>query len=73
MEADILEDLQGLHEQATKERSHYYVAACSKRAIEEIGRLRDRLKQIAIVCEDNAGASHPALALKFVREIAVTK
>lgn len=46
------------------------------RAVELAGeneRLRERLKQIAIVCSDNAGVSHPDLALKFVREIAETR
>jgi hypothetical protein len=42
--ADILEDLIDLHKQATTERSHHYVAACSLRAIEEIKRLRGALE-----------------------------
>lgn len=37
---DILEKLLDLHKQATTERSHYYVAATSLLAIEEIRRLR---------------------------------
>lgn len=40
MEADVLDDLKRLHEQATKERSHYYVGRTVLRAIEEIERLR---------------------------------
>lgn len=40
MANDILDDLQGLREQATTERSHYYVASCAERAIAEIERLR---------------------------------
>lgn len=38
--ADILDDLRDLHKQATTERSHYYVAKCALRAIEEIESLR---------------------------------
>ena len=42
--ADILDDLEDLHKQATTEHSHYYVASCCKRAIEEIERLRAMLR-----------------------------
>lgn len=38
--ADIVDDLKDLLKQATTERSHYYVADCCKRAIEEIESLR---------------------------------
>jgi hypothetical protein len=38
--SDILDDLKDLYLQATTERSHYYVASCCKRAIEEIELLR---------------------------------
>jgi hypothetical protein len=41
--ADILDDLKDLHKQATTERSHYYVAKCAQRAIEEIESLRGAL------------------------------
>lgn len=37
---DILDDLRDLLKQATTERSHYYVASCCRRAIEEIQMLR---------------------------------
>ena len=37
---DIVEDLRDLHKQATTERSHYYVAKCCERAIDEIETLR---------------------------------
>lgn len=37
---DILEQLKDLLEQATKERSHYYVAATCRAAIAEIERPR---------------------------------
>jgi hypothetical protein len=40
---DILDDLRDLHKQATTERSHYYVAKCCERAIEEIEELRHAL------------------------------
>lgn len=39
---DILEKLVDLHKQATTERSHFYVAACIKEAMEEIAKLRLR-------------------------------
>lgn len=41
MENDILERLRDLLEQATKERSHYYVASTALFAIAEIERLRE--------------------------------
>jgi hypothetical protein len=41
--SDILNDLKDLHKQATTERSHYYVARCCLRAIEEITKLRAAL------------------------------
>ena len=37
---DILEKLADLHSQATIERSHYYVGASCKEAMDEIARLR---------------------------------
>jgi hypothetical protein len=37
---DILDMLEDLHKQATTERSHRYVGACAKAAIEEIKKLR---------------------------------
>lgn len=42
--ADILVDLIDLQEQATKERSHYYVKSVCERAIREIARLRKLLE-----------------------------
>jgi hypothetical protein len=47
--ADILEDLEDLHKQATTEHSHYYVAGCCVRAIAEIKRLRRAVINLAIV------------------------
>lgn len=47
--ADILDDLIDLKKQATTERSHYYVASCCDRAIEEIERLRRAVINLAIV------------------------
>lgn len=46
MENDIIETLQDLHKQATTERSHYYVATCCKRAIEEILDLRLKIIEL---------------------------
>ena len=40
---DIVDDLEDLFKQATTERSHHYVASCSRRAIKEIKRLREAL------------------------------
>lgn len=37
---DVLDDLVDLHNQATTERSHYYVASRCRLAIDEIRRLR---------------------------------
>lgn len=37
---DIVDKLSDLHVQATTDRSHYYVGACCKEAIDEITRLR---------------------------------
>lgn len=39
---DILDDLRDLLKQATTERSHYYVAECCRRAIQEIESLREK-------------------------------
>lgn len=44
--ADIEHELLGLHQQATKERSHYYVGNLALRAMEEIHRLRRILEDI---------------------------
>lgn len=52
--ADILADLVDLHKQATTEKSHYYVAACCKRAILEITRLREVNRDLKFVI-DNKG------------------
>ena len=38
---DILERLKDLKDQATTERTHYYVAACCEAAIKEIRALRN--------------------------------
>ena len=43
----LLERLHDLHEQATTERSHYYVAACCRDAIVEIERLRRHLEKVS--------------------------
>ena len=43
VEDDILDRLEDLHQQATIERSHYYVGKCVKDAMEEIRRLRREL------------------------------
>jgi hypothetical protein len=43
MANDLLADLKDLHQQATKERSHFYVGKCCERAIDEITRLRAAL------------------------------
>lgn len=48
---DIVERLDDLIIQATKERSHYYVANCAKDASEEIKRLRRCLSYIRQVVE----------------------
>ena len=44
---DVLPKLVDLLKQATNERSHYYVAACCREAIEEIVRLRVELELAA--------------------------
>jgi hypothetical protein len=49
---DILADLKDLEKQATTERSHYYVAACTRRAVREIERLRAALAPFAAVDVD---------------------
>jgi hypothetical protein len=49
MSDDILKDLEDLHVQATSERSHYYVATCCLRAIDEIKRLRRAVMNLAII------------------------
>ena len=41
---DIVNKLKDLHDQATTEKSHYYVASTCKEAIIEIERLRELLK-----------------------------
>ncbi len=40
MSEDIIDRLLGLYEQSIKERSHYYIRAVVKEAIEEIQHLR---------------------------------
>jgi hypothetical protein len=40
---DILDRLEDLHKQATEERSHYYVGACVRAAMEEIDGLRGKV------------------------------
>lgn len=55
MERDILDMLRDLHEQATKERSHYYVASASEKAIAEIIRLRMALVQVTDCYVDRFG------------------
>lgn len=42
MEEDVLDALRGLQEQATKERSHFYVRRTAERAVQEIEFLRMR-------------------------------
>lgn len=48
---NITEKLEDLIVQATKERSHYYVASCAREAITEIKRLRTALNYIKQVVE----------------------
>ena len=45
VENDVLDDLEDLLKQATTERSHFYVASCCRRAIEEIKRLRSEVEE----------------------------
>ena len=45
VENDILDDLEDLLKQATTERSHFYVASCCHRAIEEIKRLHSEIEE----------------------------
>lgn len=45
VERDILEKLADLHEQATKERSHFYVHKIVGEAIKEISKLRTRIRR----------------------------
>jgi hypothetical protein len=60
MGPDILERLDDLHTQATKERSHYYVAKCAREAMDEITRLRHEneilVRQLARVMLKEADA-----------------
>ena len=42
--SDILDDLRDLHKQATRDRSHFYVGKCCKRAIAEIEAARNAMK-----------------------------
>lgn len=42
----MLVKLEDLHEQATTERSHYYVASCCREAIATIQTLLDELAQL---------------------------
>ncbi len=71
MSKDILEKLKDLHEQATNERSHHYVASCCREAIAEIvarrednaalsrenAKLRECSRKLA--CFARAYSSHP--------------
>lgn len=50
--SDILADLEDLHKQATTERSHYYVASCCRRAMEEIANLRATVSVLATMVKD---------------------
>lgn len=43
---DIVEKLVDLHKQATTERSHYYVASCCREAINEIIKLREKIRAL---------------------------
>lgn len=51
---DIIDDLKDLHKQATTERSHYYVANCVTRSIEEIEKLRKERDELFAVNGDLA-------------------
>lgn len=46
MKEDIVDKLEGLIVQATKERSHYYVRSTAYEAVEEIKKLRLQLMKI---------------------------
>lgn len=46
---DVLDDLEDLIVQATKERSHYYVAKCATRAVDEIKSLRASLGAVGVL------------------------
>ena len=58
MHKDVLVDLRDLMEQATKERSHYYVHDTCARAVYEIMTLRmqvDGLRRALETAKDNSG------------------
>lgn len=46
---DIVQRLEGLIVQATRERSHPYVADTAKKAVEEINRLRKIIEGIGVL------------------------
>ena len=46
MSDDLIEKLRDLLVQATKERSHFYVASCTREAINEIERLQSRVDEL---------------------------
>jgi len=48
MDEDILDKLNKLIKQATKERSHYYVKKCAEEAAHEIKHLREKLSAIHV-------------------------
>ncbi len=67
---DILDDLKSLHEQATKERSHYYVARTALRAIEEIELLKKQCKGLALAALNNGqGLLLYESALKRIKDL----
>ena len=67
----ILEQLEDLLKQATTERSHYYVAACCKRAIAEILRLRGGIECAANALTDSVLCSGNSVEtnLRFIKKM----
>lgn len=67
MEEDILDSLKNLHQQATKERSHFYVGRTCERAFIEISALRDRLQMIAGIAEGSSTVNSLPHIVKIAR------
>lgn len=57
--ADILDDLRDLHKQATTERSHYYAAGCTMRAITEIEKLRATVRCCILAMRSAQASKYP--------------
>ena len=59
---DIKDRLLGLHEQATKERSHFYVGKCCQDAIDELDRLKADKECLEDLLDSNVSSLGKQLA-----------